>query len=292
MTPKTVSDEDQIALSIVDSILDFCKTNGYQPEANSLSGKLFATIYTYVSQEPDKHYDLWQKIGQVRRYSTYEKKQFKEAAKTLNARKADVNAVGIEKVFPRAKLVRVMFGEDSYQRMMATKNNEAAFALFAKYLDKALVKADVKPVDRSIAILEYNAGIGRTPELDAKIEECYKNSNLTRPKMIQAKTAKLGWATDGALYPRDVAVLLGLTEVSVDRIRSRLLRRLSDDDKLRPLFELALKGDTKAMLDLLPFKEQQQIYNEFRMEYNITDISKDELNAAGKWLADNMLFDR
>ena len=285
-TPKTLSTEDKIALSMLDSVLDFCKTNGYQPEANSLSGKLFATIYAYVSQDPDKHYELWQKMGQVRQFPTYEKKQFKEAAETLNARRADANAVGIEKVFPRAKLVIPLFGYDSYQRMMATKNNEAAFALFAKYLDKALVKADVKPVDRSIAIFEYSVGIGRTPELDAKIDKCYKNSNLTRPKSSYS-----GWPT-GALHPRDVAVLFGLSESGVTGIRNRLRRRVYSDDNLRPLFEMALKGDAKAMMDLLPFKDQQQIYDEFRMQYNIPDAPKDELNAVGKWLADNISLDR
>ena len=288
--------DGELALSIIDKVLEFYETNGYKPSDESLLGTLYYTTFAYWNKHqthPDKYAEeIQEKIWKIKKLPTYEQTQLKEATKRMINRKAGPNAVDIERFFPRAKLVRAIFGEQEYQRMMTQKDNELAIKMFAEYLDDTLFETAsgiYGSVDRAIALLELGAGIGITTKMKKQIEDGYKHDKLEKPTAIRKSTIDHGWLPDG-LHPRDLTFLYNLTESRVRQIHDQQIQRLRDNKKLHMFFEHALNGNIEAMIAMLPPKKQQ-IYK-FQQEHKMSDVPTDELNATGKWLADNMRFDR
>ena len=108
---KTTPAEGKIAASVLDAVLEFCETNGHQPNPESLLGTLYAAIYAYDHSK--RHYDKNEndemyadKLHRARAFTSYGRKKIRDAGKEISIRKAEKNAVGIERVFPRAKLVQ------------------------------------------------------------------------------------------------------------------------------------------------------------------------------------------
>ncbi|MBQ8294270.1 MAG: hypothetical protein IJX89_02705 [Alphaproteobacteria bacterium] len=274
--------EGKIASSVIDAVLEFCKTNGHRPDPESLLGKLYSAVYAY-----DHNRRYWEhndndamyanKIHRVRAYPSYGREKFRNANRKISIRKAAEDAVGVERVFPRAKLIRVIFGEPEYQRIMAQKNDIAA-KIFAEYFDKILNK---KLDERDIRLLEMGVGIGVTSEMKSAEEK----------PAVTHKTAsnKMGYFAQG-LHPRDIAQYHNITEARVRQLQNKAIEKLQNNKELSLFFNLYQNGDVDGMLALLP--EQEQRVYKFQQKNKMAEIPTDEANKVGEWLADNMRFHR
>lgn len=240
----TSAAEGKIASSVIDAVLEFCETNGHRPAPESLLGKLYSAVYEYDhnrrpwdKNENDAMYA--NKIHRVRAYTSYGRAKLREANRKISIRKATKDAVGVERVFPRAKLIRVIFGEPEYQRIVAQKNDMAA-KIFAEYFDKVL-NEDLS--ERDISLLEMGVGIGVTSEMKA-VEK--------KPAVVH-KTAsyKMGYFAEG-LHPRDIAEYHNITEERVRQLQNSAIRKLRNNDELNHFFNLYQNSDIDGMLALMP----------------------------------------
>lgn len=279
---KTTPAEGKIAASVLDAVLEFCETNGHQPNPESMLGTLYAAIYAYDHSK--RYYDKNEndemyadKLHRARAFTSYGRKKIRDAGKEISIRKAEKNAVGIERVFPRAKLVRVIFGEPAYQHITAQKNDMAA-KIFAEYFDRVLNENFSK---RDIEFLELGVGIGVTD---------YMRKELEKPAFVQKTQAyRMGYFAEG-LHPRAIADAYLLTESRVRQIQNWSIRKLQNDQELERFFNLYQNGDIDGMLALLP-PPQQRAYK-FQQENKMAEIPTDDANKVGEWLADNFKLQR
>lgn len=278
---KTTPAEGKIAASVLDVILEFCEINRHQPNPESLLGMLSSAIYSYDHSK--RYYDKNEndemyadKLHKARAFTSYGRKKIQDAGKVISIRKAEKNAVGIERVFPRAKLVRVIFGEPAYQRITAQKNDMAA-KIFAEYFDNVL-NATLTECD--ILFLELGAGIG----ISQKMREA---SEPIRAK--KTESYKIGYYADG-MHPRNIAKQHNLTESHVRQLQNKAITQLQQNQKLKEFFDHYQNGNIDGMLSMLPKRLQQQY--KFQQQKNMAQIPTDDINKVGEWLADNMRFQR
>lgn len=284
-----------ISHQILEQVLKYCKEHGHRPPKGSLLDDWFAAIYKsgiwrsmpheyYSANEDEKQkfhdtpeYQNYRLVHEIRSFPTEDLKKVRDSGRVMSIRKAAKNAVGVERVFPRAKLVRVIFGEPAYQHITAQKNDMAA-KIFAEYFDTVLNENFSK---RDIEFLELGVGIGVTD---------YMRKELEKPAFVQKTQAyRMGYFAEG-LHPRAIADAYSLTESRVRQIQNWSIRKLQNDQELERFFNLYQKGDIDGMLALLP-PQQQRAYK-FQQENKMAELPTDDANKVGEWLADNMRFQR
>lgn len=279
-SPETSLAEARVASQVADALLDFCETNGHLPNTESLLGMLYAAAYTYIHSKRDWNENdamYAGKLYKARSFTSYGRKKLRDATRKISIRKAAKDAVGVERVFPRAKLVRVIFGEPEYQRIVAQKNDMAA-KIFAEYFDKVL-NEDLS--ERDISLLEMGVGIGVSYTM---------KSESKKPTVVrQTQSNKMGYFVEG-LHPRDIAEYHNITEAYVRQLQNKAIEKLQNNKELNRFFNLYQNGDIDGMLALLP--EQQQRVYKFQQKYKMAEIPTDDANKVGEWLADNMRFHR
>ena len=292
MNEKT---EINISHQILEQVLKYCKEYGHRPPKGSLLDDWFAAIYKsgiwrsmpheyYSANEEEKQkfhdtpeYKNYILVYEIRSFPTEELKKVRDAGRVISIRKAAKNAVGVERVFPRAKLVRIIFGEAEYQRISA-QNNDMAAKIFAEYFDNVL---NATLTERDIEILELGVGIGVSYTM---------KSESKKPTVVrQTQSNKMGYFVEG-LHPRDIAEKHNLTEARVRQLQNKAITQLQQNQKLKEFFDHYQNGNIDGMLSMLPKHLQQQY--KFQQQKNMVQIPTDDINKVGEWLADNMRFQR
>lgn len=292
MNEKT---EINISHQILEQVLEYCKEHGHRPPKGSLLDDWFAAIYKsgiwrsmpheyYSANEEEKQkfhdtpeYKNYRLVYEIRSFPTEELKKVRDAGRVISIRKAAKNAVGVERVFPRAKLVRIIFGEAEYQRISA-QNNDMAAKIFAEYFDNVL---NATLTERYIEFLELGVGIGVSYTM---------KSESKKPTVVrQTQSNKMGYFVEG-LHPRDIAEKHNLTEARVRQLQNKAITQLQQNQKLKEFFDHYQNGNIDGMLSMLPKHLQQQY--KFQQQKNMAQIPTDDINKVGEWLADNMRFQR
>lgn len=284
-----------ISHQILEQVLEYCKEHGHRPPKGSLLDDWFAAIYKsgiwrsmpheyYSANEEEKQkfhdtpeYKNYRLVYEIRSFPTEELKKVRDVGRVMSIRKAAKNAVGVERVFPRAKLVRAIFGEAEYQRISA-QNNDMAAKIFAEYFDNVL---NATLTERDIEFLELGVGIGVSYTM---------KSESKKPTVVrQTQSNKMGYFVEG-LHPRDIAEKHNLTEARVRQLQNKAITQLQQNQKLKEFFDHYQNGNIDGMLSMLPKHLQQQY--KFQQQKNLAQIPTDDINKVGEWLADNMRFQR
>ncbi len=284
-----------ISHQILEQVLEYCKEHGHRPPKGSLLDDWFAAIYKsgiwrsmpheyYSANEDEKQkfhdtpeHQNYILVFEIRSFPTEELKKVRDAGRVISIRKAAKNAVGVERVFPRAKLVRIIFGEAEYQRISA-QNNDMAAKIFAEYFDNVL---NATLTERDIEFLELGVGIGVSYTM---------KSESKKPTVVrQTQSNKMGYFVEG-LHPRDIAEKHNLTEARVRQLQNKAITQLQQNQKLKEFFDHYQNGNIDGMLSMLPKHLQQQY--KFQQQKNMAQIPTDDINKVGEWLADNMRFQR
>ncbi len=284
-----------ISHQILEQVLEYCKEHGHRPPKGSLLDDWFAAIYKsgiwrsmpheyYSANEDEKQkfhdtpeHQNYILVFEIRSFPTEELKKVRDAGRVISIRKAAKNAVGVERVFPRAKLVRIIFGEAEYQRISA-QNNDMAAKIFAEYFDNVL---NATLTERDIEFLELGVGIGVSYTM---------KSESKKPTVVrQTQSNKMGYFVEG-LHPRDIAEKHNLTEARVRQLQNKAITQLQQNQKLKEFFDHYQNGNIDGMLYMLPKHLQQQY--KFQQQKNMAQIPTDDINKVGEWLADNMRFQR
>ena len=283
-----------ISHQILEHVLEYCKEHGHRPPKGSLLDDWFAAIYKsgiwrsmpheyYSANEDEKQkfhdtpeHQNYILVFEIRGFPTEELKKVRDAGRVMSIRKAAKDAVGVERVFPRAKLVRAIFGEAEYQRISA-QNNDMAAKIFAEYFDNVL---NATLTERDILFLELGAGIG----ISQKMRE--ESEPISTKK---TESYKMGYYADG-MHPRNIAKQHNLTESHVRQLQNKAITQLQQNQKLKEFFDHYQNGNIDGMLSMLPKHLQQQY--KFQQQKNMAQIPTDDINKVGEWLADNMRFQR
>ena len=174
------------------------------------------------------------------------------------------------------KLTKIL--SDYFEYVFYTKINSKDFDTHSRSLSREHAKE---------MILKYS-GIGVTD----KMRTDYAKYNRRLVNSIGALSdSRMG---PGGLHPNILAAMYGYKDGTHIVIR-RLFREIFGDyvQSLSDIVEAYIQGDIIAMLQAIPKNIRDQYESEYRRMYKIPDtVPTDELNIAGKWLADNMTFNR
>lgn len=267
-------------------ILEYTKKSGTKPDNGTEYGKILRIIHKACTERGCASATTDNLLDEILSVPAYGRKKILDAEGTV---KSKINK-SVEKHFPRVKLLRVIFGDTEYNQFLSAKNNDFSTRIFAEYLDN-IISHNFS--DNEITMLEKAVGIGVTPQLRAQVDVLYKATGKKPPHGLKKTGAYLiGHYTDG-LTPRDIAVLSDYTESRVRQLLNIAAKKFQSpklQSVLRPMLDAYMAGDVTKLISVMPQK-QQQIYK-MQEKYKIGDVSTRDLNATGKWLMDNMSFQK
>lgn len=271
-------------------ILEHSKKSGIKPDNGTEYGKILGIVRKACTERGCATPEIDSLLSEILSMPTDKRKKIIDAEGAVKSKISEINTQGVEKQFPRAKLLRVIFGDAEYHQVLSVKNNEFATRIFAEYLDN-LISHNFS--DNEITMLEKAVGIGVTPQIRAQVDARYKATGKKPPRFLLKTDAYVIGHYADALNPRDIAVLSDYTESRVRQLLNIAAQKFQSQELqsvLRPMFDAYMAGDVDKMISAMPPK-QQQIYK-MQKEHKISDVSTRDLNAAGKWLMDNMSFQK
>lgn len=269
----------------LEQILNFCRTNGYKPVNGADMARRLTSIehalYIRNKKNMVATHDITDIINEIKSYPTKKQKQQADEIQRITQDQDffDVQYQKIIKIFPHVKLVRVIYGDDLYNKFITSKIDMFATKIVSDIMDLVTQKMmrEYPYYSRDFDVLFKFIGVGVTDADIQKIQNVYSVKNITTRRV----------PTKDGLNHFELGVLYGVTSEYIRSIKARIARFLHARFN-KDILNAYVSGDINAFMSVLP--DNFRCMYMFQRKYNIADMLLSDLLSAGQMLYDMSLY--